>query len=389
MPESANIQDEEWSLTDLLLVLLRNRRIVFWIVGTAFLVSVAYSLLAQKRYTASVTLFPPQQGVSMLGLAMSQMPQQTLEFGGMFGQSSLADLWMAVLESRTVLEPVIKEFDLMTQYEAETLEDAEKVLSSNLSVKTSKTEVISIAMEDPDPRRAVMIVEAVVKGLDRVNQSQESTAGRRIRVFVEKRLQEEKQALEKAEEAVRVFQETNGAVQLDAQSKAIIDTIGEVRGQLMAKEVELQTTLSYASRSNPEVDLLKTQVSELKAHLRRLEEGTSGRSRRSILIPTDKIPKLVLQYTRLLRDAKVKDTLYNLLIEQYERARIQEAKDTPTVQVLEKARVPVKRSSPKRTLIVILSTGVATLFSVMLVFGMEFWRNFRAEWIAAKSSERP
>ena len=386
MPESANIQDEEWTLTDLLVVLLRNRWVIFSIVGTAFLLSVVSSLLAKKIYTASATLFPPQQDISMLGL---EMPQQMIGFSGMFGQTSPADLWVTILKSRAVLEPLIKEFDLMTQYEVDTLEDAEKVLSSSLEVTKSKSDVISIAVEDPDPRRAVMMVEAVVKGLDRVNRNQVSTTGGRMRFFVEKRLHEEKMALEKAEEAVRAFQETNGAVQLDAQSKAIIDTIGEVRGQLMAKEVALQTTLSYASRSNPEVDILKTQVAELKSHLRRLEEGTGGHSPRSVLIPTGKIPKLALQYTRLLRDAKVKDTLYNLLIEQYERARIQEAKDTPTVQVLEKARVPVKRSRPKRTLFVILSTFTATMFSVMVVFGIEFWRNFRAEWITAKSSARP
>jgi len=386
MPESANIQDEEWSLTDFLRILFRNRRVVFWIVGTAFLLSVVYSLLAQKRYTASVTLFPPGQDLSTpLGLETSQQ----MMMGWMFDRGSPADLWVDILKSRAVLEPVIKEFDLMTQYEVDTLEEAEKAFSSNLEVKKkAKSEVLSIAVEDPDPRRAVMIVEAMVKWLDRVNQDQMSTIGKRIRVFVEKRLQEEKQALEKAEEAVRAFQETNGAVQLDAQSQAIIETIGEVRGQLMAKEVELQTTLSYAARSSPQVDLLKTQVAELKSHLRRLEEGAGRRSPKSILIPTDKIPKLALQYARLLRDVKVKDTLYNLLIEQYERARIQEAKDTPTVQVLEKARIPERRSFPKRTLIVILSTAGATLFSIMLVFGLEFWRNLRVEWTTAKSSAR-
>ena len=278
MPESTNIQDEEWTLTDLLLVLLRNRWIIFSIVGTAFLLSVVSSLLAKKIYTASATLFPPQQDISMLGL---EMPQQMMGFSGMFGQTSPADLWVTILKSRAVLEPVIKEFDLMTQYEVETVEDAEKVLSSNLNVTKSKSEAISIAVEDPDPRRAVAIIEAVVKGLDRVNRGQMSTAGGRMRAFVEKRLHEEKMALEKAEEAVRAFQETNGAVQLDAQSKAIIDTIGEVRGQLMAKEVALQTTLSYAARSNPEVDILKTQIAELKGHLRRLEEGPAGALRRA------------------------------------------------------------------------------------------------------------
>ena len=387
MSESVDIQEEELTLTDLLVVLHRNRRVIFWIVGTAFLLSVVFSLLARKIYTASTTLFPPQQDTSMLGLEM--MPPQMMGIGGMLGNGSPADLWVTVLTSRTVLEPVINDFDLMTQYEVDTLEEAEKVLSANLSVKKSKSDVISIAVDDPDPRRAVLIVEAMVKGLDRVNRGQTSTTGGRMRIFVEGRLEEEKRALEKAEEAVRAFQETNSAVQLDAQSKAIIDTIGEVRGQLMAREVELQTTLSYAARSNPEVDILKTQVAELKTHLRRLEEGTGGRSLKSILIPTDKIPKLALQYARLLRDAKVKDTLYNLLTEQYERARIQEAKDTPTVQVLEKARVPVKRSGPKRKLIIIFSTAAATVLSVLVVFGIEFSRKFRAEWIAAKSSVRP
>lgn len=195
-----------------------------------------------------------------------------------------------------------------------------------------------------------------------------------MRSFVEKRLSEGSAELAKVEEAVKGFQEKNGAVKLDDQSKAIIETIGKVKGQLMAKEVELQTFLSFATPNNPQAEILKSQVEELRGSMRELEEGKKGelRSSTGVFIPTTKMPDLALQYARLLRDMKVQETLYTLLTQQYEMARIQEAKDSPTVQALDVAKVPEKKTKPKRGLIVILSTFTAAFFAVFASFFSEY-----------------
>ena len=181
---------------------------------------------------------------------------------------------------------------------------------------------------------------------------------------------------------MKAFQEGNRAVKLDDQSRAIIEAIGIVKGQLMAKEVELQTMLSYATPINPQAEILKTQVEELTEKLRELGEGKKSPgnpSSQDIFIPTAKIPDLALQYARLLREAKVQQTLYELLTQQYEMARIQEAKDTPTVQVLDEAKVPELKSKPSKRQIVMLSTITAGFFAIFLAFFLEYVEKVRVQ----------
>jgi len=203
-----------------------------------------------------------------------------------------------------------------------------------------------------------------------------------MRVFIEKRLNEAKIELTKAEEAIKAFQEGNRAVKLDDQSRAILEAIGTVKGQLMAKEVELQAMLSYATPNNPQAEILKTQVEELTEKLRELGEGKKklgNPSSQDIFIPTAKIPDLALRYARLLREAKVQQTLYELLTQQYEMARIQEAKDTPTVQVLDEAKVPELKSKPSKRQIVMLSAITAGFFAIFLAFFLEYVEKVRVQ----------
>jgi uncharacterized protein involved in exopolysaccharide biosynthesis len=358
---------DEINLADLFFVLLKNKKGIALIVGIGFIVSVIYSLLAPPIYESTVTLFPPQIELSPFSMDAA-MQQAGGGLTGLLNKTSVSTLWVGILNSRTVSEQIVGQFDLMSAYESETAEDAIKSLSKRIQIKASKDEMVSVTVSDTDPERAAKIANAFVQKLDRVNQGRVVSSAGRMRLFVEQRLSEEKVALEKAEDTVRIFQEKNGAVQLDAQSEALVGALGEAQGQLMAKEVELQTLLSYASRHNPAVDLLKAQIAELKMNLKKLETGRENASSRSVLIPSDKIPSLALQFRRLLRDAKVRDTLYNLLTEQYERARIQEAKDTPTVQILDPAKVATRRSKPKRTLIVILSTFASGIVAVFWAF---------------------
>jgi uncharacterized protein involved in exopolysaccharide biosynthesis len=192
-----------------------------------------------------------------------------------------------------------------------------------------------------------------------------------MRAFVETRLVEARSELARLEEELKSFQERNKALKLDDQSKAMIDAMGAVKGQLMAKEVELNTLLSYASSSNPKVEILRADVNGLKQKLVELGAGNGGGGE-DIFIPTNKIPGLAFQYARLLRDFKVQEQLFELLTQQYEMARINEAKDSPTVQVLDIAKAPDKKHRPSRAFIVAVSTLFALVFSVFLAFFLEY-----------------
>jgi len=367
--------EDEINLLDYWRVLVKWKRLIGCCVGGAFLASVVISLLLPKIYAATTTLMPPQPDTSLLGMSTGQIGNLSTSGMGLFGMGSPSDLWVGVLNSRTVQDILIKRFDLMTQFKAETMEDARRALSGVVSIsKSKKDDMISITVEDKEPQHAADMANAFVEALDKINKSITMTSGGRMRAFVERRLREERDALAHVEKEVQMFQEKNGAVQLDEQSRAIIRAMGEMRGTLMAREVELQSLLSYASPNNPQVELLRAQIAELRSNLKTLEEGEQGQARASsrIFIPSARLPDLTLQYARLLRDAKARDTVYGLLIQQYEMARIQEARDTPTVQVLDVAVVPEKRARPKRKPIVLLSTFTAGFFSVFLVFILEY-----------------
>ena len=141
-------------------------------------------------------------------------------------------------------DAIISRFNLKELYDVETIEDARKALDKKVTIEKSKEEIISVTVEDKYPNRAAQMANAFIEELDGINKGVVMTSGKRMRAFVEKRLKDVRIELAKAEEAVRAFQETNKAVKLDDQSKAIIEAIGMVKGQLMAKEVELQTLLS-------------------------------------------------------------------------------------------------------------------------------------------------
>jgi uncharacterized protein involved in exopolysaccharide biosynthesis len=225
------------------------------------------------------------------------------------------------------------------------------------------------------------MANAFVEELDRINKNVVMSSGRRTRIFVEKRLEEAKMKLVESEESLKEFQEKYKAIKLDDQSTAIIDAIGQVKGQLMAKEVELQTLLSFATSNNPQVEMLRAEVKALKERLNELEEGsnlkTSGQP--DFFIPTSKMPDLGLRYARLLRDFKIHETIFELLTQQYEMARVQEVRDSPTVQVLDIAKVAEKRAKPKRRLMVMLSVFLAVFLSVFFAFFLEYLENIKKE----------
>ena len=376
------IEEDEINLLDYWRVLVKRKLIIGLIVIAAIIVSVIYALTLPPIYASTASILPPQEGGGAGGI-LSQLSGGLGGLAGSFlGVQTPAGQWMAILKSRTIKETIIQRFGLMKIFEAKTMEEAITTLDGMVKISKSKEEVLSITAEDKDPKRAAVLANAFVEELDRVNKGMVTTSGRRMRVFLEKRLNEAKIELAKAEESMKAFQEGNRAVKLDDQSRAIIEAIGIVKGQLMAKEVELQTMLSYATSNNPQAEILKTQVEELTEKLRELGEGKKSPgnpSSQDIFIPTAKIPDLALQYARLLREAKVQQTLYELLTQQYEMARIQEAKDTPTVQVLDEAKVPELKSKPSKRQIVMLSTITAGFFAIFLAFFLEYIEKVRVQ----------
>lgn len=375
-PLTSHVTEDEINLLDYWRVLVKRKLLIGIIVGVAFVGSIIYSLTLPPIYASTASIFPPQQESSMAsGLASQLSGGLGALAGGFLGVSTPVDQWVAILKSQAIKDAIINRFDLMKVFKANTMDDARNTVGGMIRVSKAKEGIISVTVEDKDPQRAATLANAIIEELDHINKGMVTTSGRRTRVFVEERLNAVKAELSSSEEAIKSFQEKNRAVKLDDQSAAIITAIGTVKGQLMAKEVELQTLLSFATPNNPQAELLNTQVKELRERLRELEEGKNNpdnSAHKDIFIPTAKIPNLSLQYVRLLRDVKVQQTLYELLTQQYEMARIQEAKDTPTVQVLDEAKVPENKIKPKKRRIVMIATICAAFLSIFIAFFYEY-----------------
>ncbi|MBW7956518.1 MAG: lipopolysaccharide biosynthesis protein [Deltaproteobacteria bacterium] len=362
---------DELTLHDYISVISRRRKMIGAVTASAFIIAIIASLLLPKQFASTASIMPPQDD-SLLGsmAGLSQVPGVAALSGSFLGLKSPSDLWVGILKSQSVSDPVIERFGLRELYGRKTLEETRLALTKRVRIEKSKEEIISIKVFDRSPERAAQMANAFVEELDRVLGRSAMTSGQRMRAFSEKRLKEARQELERIEAELRAFQEKHKTVNLDSQSKAIIEAIGTVKGELMAKEVELTTLLSFATEENPMAGVLKAEVEGLRGKLRELETGRPAA--RDIFIPTDNIPGISFKYANLLRDAKVQQTLFELLTQQYEIARIQEAKDSPTVQVLDIAKPSDKKARPKRALIVVSATVSAFVFSLFAAFFVEF-----------------
>lgn len=349
----------------------RRRWAVAGMTAVSLMFGILLGFIMPKAYSATARVMPPVQD-NQAGMAamLSQLPQGIGSFAApLLGVNAPSRAWADILASQNVQDALIRRFKLTEVYGEDAIEGARKRLGDSVSVEESRGGVISVTVDDRDPKLAADLANSFVSELDRVNRDMVTAAGSKSRVYYERMLADSREKLTKAEDALRDFQEKNGAVKLDEQSRAVIEAMGAVKGQLMAKEVELSTLRSYAMPGNPQVAVLQAQVDSLRSQLTDLERGGGDGS--GLILPAARFPELTLEYARLYREAKIQDTLYQLLISQYEQARLQEARDSATVQVLDKAPVPTRSSKPKKALIALAAAAAGFMFSVVWALAKE------------------
>ena len=328
------------------------------------------SFLLPKIYESTATLLPQLESNNGVGLGAlfasgaASSAAQSLGISLPGSPATPTDVFTAMLKSRIMADDIIRRFDLMEHYETKTMHDARGSLEGATRIVVTKEKVIKVAVEDRDPQLASDIANFYVSNLDRLNQTLSVSKARENRKFIEQRVAETQTALVKVEDALKEFQTQNRTVAIEAQSKAMIEATAMIQAQIMAQEVQLQVMGSYLSSNNPEIARVQSSISELRKQLQIMETGKSGKER----LPGDRlrpaitsVPTLALEYGRLARDLKVQETLYALLISQYEQAKLTEARDTPTVQVLDPA-IPAERKSRPKILLNVLIAGILSLF---------------------------
>ena len=376
MEEKQIQKDDEINLLDYFIVLLKRKKLIMASTLACAVITAIISLIIPKIYNSQASILPPQQSASVTSQIISQFAAGGLSssLSGILGTGSSSDLYVGMLQSRTIMDNIIKRFDLMKLYKEDNLVDARDDLSDNIEVKSdSKSNIITISVEDKDPKRAADMANAFVEELKNLNKGLAVTEAAQRRLFFEEQLKDTKMALVKAEDEMKGFEEKTGALQVEEQAKAVIEAIAILRAQIAAKEVEIRVMRTYSTPNNPDLQMAEETLRGLKNESSKLE--AKGGSGFDPFMSTGRMPAVGTEYMRKLRDVTFNATLFELLAKQYEMAKLDEARDATVIQVVDKAIPPDKRAKPKRTLIVLIATFSGFFLSIFAAFFMEYIEN--------------
>lgn len=375
---SAGVQDESSSL-DTLIVLARHKRFIGRFTLAAAVLVTIISFLIPNRYTAATLILPPQSS-SMSSALLSQFAGAGAGAGGALasiagaslGMKNPGEMYVSLFRSRTVEDSLIRRFGLMGRYREKNMVNTRKAFEKHTSVILGiKDGLIRISVEDWDPKLAAEIANAYVDEYRKLSASLAIGEAAQRRLFFQQQLLEERGNLTNAEEAMKQTQQSTGILQIDSQAKALIEAAAILRGQIVAKEVQISAMRSFATDDNPELIIAQQQLAALKAQLSKI--AGSEQDPNSFVVPKGKAPEAGLEYLRRLRDVKYHETVYELLAKQFELAKLDEAREGAVTQVADVAVPPDKKSYPHRSIIVVLLTLVAFAISVLWSFASERW----------------
>lgn len=372
--EAKNGGRDHIDLVEVLLVLSQKKAIILKLSLSAIVLAGIACLILPNMYTATTTILPPQQSPSTLTAMLGQLSSVVKLSDSDLEFNNPADLFIGMLKSRTVEDRLTDRFDLRKVYWAKRYQDARKKLESRSYIVAEREGLISISVADRDPRRAADLANAYVEELHRMNSDLAVSEASQRRLFYQQKLDTERESLSLAELALEQAQEKTGLVEPDAQGRAIIQSLAEMRAQVAIHEVRLQAMRTYAAAGNPDLERAEQELAGLRAQLAKMERDTGEIGNGNLAVPTRRLPEVELEYIRKARDLKYHEALYDFLTKQLEAARLDEAKDAVLVQVVDVAVIPEKKSSPRRMLIVMITGAVAFLLSCLGVLLVEIIR---------------
>jgi uncharacterized protein involved in exopolysaccharide biosynthesis len=352
-------------------MLARRRLFIIVFVMVATLLSVAVALVLPKWYQASALLLPPKDlSLPVPGLARLSDVVSITKGADLPVMVTPSDVYARILESRTIAERIIERFDLKTRFAADYFKQAYDVLMSQSEFKVTDEGLLLISFEDKDPAVAADVVNAFVEELDRVNREIALERVRQNRSFIEERLAQVKQELASARKEFENFQLENRAVDFDEQTRLAIGQAVKLKITLAELDIELKMRERNLAEDNTELVELRRRRHLVSEQLRQLEVSNPDSSFFSL--PVASIPALRGQYEVLYSRVTVGESLYRILLEQLEQAKIQENENIPTISILDRAKPPDTKSKPKRLLIVGGTFGLSVLFAVFMAAFLEY-----------------
>jgi tyrosine-protein kinase Etk/Wzc len=348
------------SLAEVLAALAKHKKLLMALPAAAAAASAVICLLLPDIYTARTTILPPQQNQSTSAL-LAQLGSLAASAGSasMSGLKNPNDLYVGMLKSRTVADSLIERFDLNRFYAQRYPSETRKRLEKKTTIVAGKDGIITVEVDDGDPKRAAALANGYVEELFKLTKVLAVTEASQRRLFFERQLEEAKDHLARAEVSARLAMEKGGLVQVEGQGRALLDMSARLRAQITVKDVQIGAMRAFATAQNPELLRHQQELEAMKRELARIEGNGAATSHG----PTQMSEKAIGNL-RLLREMKYYEATYELLAKQLEFAKIDEARDSALIQVLDKAIEPDRSSKPLRLQIVLLSTLLAAFFAL-------------------------
>jgi capsule polysaccharide export protein KpsE/RkpR len=368
-------------------LLWNHRRLLARVTGVALVLSAVFAFfILQKQYDSVARIMPPdQQGGSaallaaVAGRSLGGLGSLGSLAGSLLGGKTSTSLYIDLLHSRTVSDHIIDRFDLQNIYHKRYRIDTVKYLAHCTTVvDDKKSGVITLTYTDTDPVRARAIAQAYLEELNKTLTTSSTSSARREREFIEKRLVTVRSQLHDAEEALSQFSSVNTTLDIKEQTRAMVDAAAKLQAELIVEQSELESIEQIYGNENVRVRATRARVSSLQHELDKLggssaalatDTGKSTEQDNNSLYPSlRQLPRLAVPYAALYRTARIQETVFELLSQQYEMARIEEAKDTPVVSVFDPPLLPEKKSFPPRlpvTLVLTLLVNIAACFFII------------------------
>jgi uncharacterized protein involved in exopolysaccharide biosynthesis len=352
-PQAAEPADDEISLLDLLQVVADNLRLL--IIGPllAGLAALGIAFAITPTYTATVRFLPPQQQQSAAASMLASLGALGGLAGAASGLKNPTDQYLAFMRSRSVQDALIDRFGLMERYEAKLRDDARLALQGAARASSGKDGLISVEIDDKDPKFAAQLANAHVEELQKLLARLAVTEAQQRRVFFEKQLQQAKDNLTRAEQALKASGVNSSA--LKASPQAAVEAVARLRAAITAQEIKIASLRGYLSENAPDFRQALTELGAMRAQLARAEQQEAPVAGGS-------------DYIGRYRDFKYYETLFELFAKQYELARVDESREGAVIQVLDAAQPPERKSKPKRAIIAVIATLAAGFALLLFVF---------------------
>ncbi len=366
----------EVNLLDVLAQLAYRKWMIGKVTTISLLAGVTMCLLLPVRYTATTKIMPPQQTQSTASMMMNQLANigvgsLAVAAGGGLGLKNPNDIYVGLLKSRPIADAIIHRFGLDQVYRAKDMTAARTRLAHATTVVSEKNGFIAVSVMDKDKSRAAKVANAYTDELRILTKTLAMTEAAQRRLFYEDQLKQAKDSLLAAEVSFQRVQQSKGLVQLDAQAKAMIEGLALLRAQVAAREVQVQALRSYTTEHNPELELAESELSSQRAEEGQMEQRNQSSGFANLGLRD--VPGAGMEYLRAEHEVKYRQAMFDLLLKQYDAAKLDEAKDAAIIQVVEPAIEPDRRSSLKPALVILLFT-LGGVFGGCLLAVLWWWK---------------